>query len=98
MVDVEPQQLETQLPPMGQTCVAWQYCGQVPADEETQAPPEQMLLSGQSRFCVHPVAQRGWLGTVVVSQPWPSGQSDAVTHPTAQLFEPSGFDWQICPF
>ncbi len=85
-----------QLPPMGHTVLVWHACVQLPY-VETQTPPEQMVLSAQSAFCVQPAAQRGCAAFVAVSQPCPSGQSEAVTQPAAQLFEPSGFCWQTWP-
>ncbi len=73
---------------MSPTC--WQ-------NEDAEHAPPTHHCEQQSAFCVQPAAQRGCEGFVVVSQPWPSGQSEAVTQPTVQLFEPSGFDWHTWP-
>jgi hypothetical protein len=91
------QQLLLQVAPMEQTGVAWQTCvqsGVVVLDTQTLL--LQIVLSAQSEFCVQPGAQRGWFGSAVL-QPEPSGQSALETQPARQLFEPSGFAWQICP-
>ena len=89
------QQVLLQLAPIGHTIVAWHVCAQL-AVLGAHVPALQMVLSAQSVFCVQPGAQRGWLGSAAL-QPEPSGQSALVTQPARQLFEPSGFGWQICP-
>ncbi len=87
------QLLELHEAPSSQTEVVWQTCVQ-PLAELTQAPLEQIWLSGQSVFTWQPVVQLGWLGSL--SQPWPIGQSLAETQPATQLLLPSGFGEQIC--
>ena len=89
------QQVLLQVPPMGQTAVAWHTCVQL-AVLETQTPLVQSVLSAQSEFRVQPGAQRGWFGSAAL-QPEPSGQSELETQPARQLFELSGFAWQIWP-
>jgi hypothetical protein len=85
----------SQVAPMEQTGVAWHTCVQL-AVLSTQKLLLQIALSAQSEFCVQPGAQRGWFGSVAL-QPEPSGQSALETQPARQLFEPSGFLWQIWP-
>jgi hypothetical protein len=89
------QLLPLHVAPMAHTDVSWQTCVHVPL-VETHAPETHRVFSGQSLFCVHPGLQRGCAGSVVL-HPAPSGQSALDTHPGWQLFDVSGFCWQICP-
>ena len=87
------QQALVQVAPMGQAAVVWQVCAQLPLVEE-QARLTQVVLSGQSAGWAQSAVQRGWLGSVV-EQPCPMGQSEALTQPSRQLYEPSAFPAQI---